>query len=43
MIEPLPALCGSSEPLKGSPLRSKRARAELVALPMSKQRPMLER
>ena len=37
--EPLPAVCGASEPHHGSRVRSKRASAARTALPMSKQRP----
>src|SRR5690606_7723868 len=43
MIEPLPAVFGSSEPAYGSPLCSKRCSAARVALPMSKQVPVLLR
>ena len=40
-MDPFPALCGSVEPENGSRVRLKRASAAAVALPMSKQRPLL--
>src|SRR5581483_3586307 len=42
MIDPLPALRASTEPENGSRVRSNAWRASAVAMPMSKQRPVLE-
>jgi len=43
MIDPFPADRGSVEPEKGSRVRAKRPSAAAVALPMSKQAPVLLR